>query len=255
MSDEVERSDQEQLVYGVPARKVVDALRGAGVAEEDVIAAVGRGIARSSGMNAVAATSPFVFQTQVAQQAPDCELHFDPTFRHPDFIDGVTVVQAGETPTEIGFNQRFHAIETDLDDVAEALRTVSNCMKELRLELFGVVQELQEKITEIDTRLDAKVKDKDKDSKEKEKEKDKESKEKDKEGKDDKESKEKDRKEKDKEKDKKDKEEVDVIGSFPPDFPPLVSNETEGGDERTFISLEDRPEVGRAVLADPNEGS
>jgi hypothetical protein len=249
MSDEPE----EQLVYGVPASTIVEALRGAGVAEDDVIAVLGRAIARSSGPGLAATTTPpFVFQTIVPQQAPQCELHFEPTFTHPDFIDGVTVVQAGETPTEIGFNRRFHAIETDLGGVAEALRTVSNCIKELRLELFGVVQELQVKITAIDHRIDP-LKDKTETKETKEKEKDsKETKDsKEKEGKDNKESKEKDSKE-GKEKDRgKDgqKEFVDLAGTFPPGSPSPASEEAEG-DERTFISLEDRPDVGRDALSE-----
>ncbi|MCR6485064.1 hypothetical protein M8542_19740 [Amycolatopsis sp. OK19-0408] len=240
----------EELVYGVPARKIVEALRGAGVAEDDVIAVLGRAIARSSGDLTATQTPPFVFQTSVPQFAPQCELDFDPTFSHPDFVDGVTVVQAGETPTEIGFNRRFHAIETDLGGVAEALRTVSNCIKELRLELFGVVQELQVKITAIDHRIDP-LKDKAETKETKEKEKDsKEGKEsKEKEGKDNKESKEKDSKE-GKEKDRgKDgqKEFVDLAGTFPPGAPPTSVSE---GDERTFISLADRPEVGRDALSE-----
>jgi hypothetical protein len=254
MSDEAE----EQLVYGVPAHTIVDALRGAGVAEDDVIAVLGRAIARSAGTGiASVATPPFVFQTTVPQQAPQCELHFEPTFTHPDFIDGVTVVQAGETPTEIGFNRRFHAIETDLGGVAEALRTVSNCIKELRLELFGVVQELQVKITTIDHRIDP-LKDKAETKETKEKEKEKEGKDsKEKEGKDNKE-KEKELKEKEKDKEKEgekdgSKEFTELVGSGPPDVPsPAAENE---GDERTFISLEDRPDVGRKALADPDEDS
>lgn len=259
MNEEAEGAGREQLVYGVPARTVVDALRGAGIPEDDVVAVLGRAIARSSGRVAAEVTPPFVFQTQVPERAPQCEVNFDPTFTHPDFIDGVTVVQAGETPTELGFNHRFHAIEDDLAAVAEALRTVSNCMKELRLELFGVVQELQVKITQIDARLDG-IKDKEgKEGKEKQEGKetkeDKESKEK--EGKDDKESKEhpkehKDGKESEKHPKDGDKEFTELTGLTPPGATLPGPDEAEG-DERTFISLDDRPEVGGRALADPDE--
>jgi hypothetical protein len=251
-------SDEEQLVYGVPAHTIVDALRGAGVAEDDVVAVLGRAIARSSGPGLAATVSPpFVFQTSVPQQAPQCELHFEPTFSHPDFIDGVTVVQAGETPTEIGFNHRFHAIEDDLAGVAEALRTVSNCMKELRLELFGVVQELQVKITTIDRRIDP-IKDKTETKETKEKEKEKEGKEsKDKEGKDGKEKEGKENKDKDDKERGKDgrKEFVDLAGTVPPGAPAPAEPDQLEGDERTFISLADRPEVGRDALSGSGEDS
>lgn len=263
-------SPQERLVFGVPAKAVVDALRATGMAEADVIAVVGRGIARSAGLDtpvvAATQTPPFVFQTQVAQEAPNCRLTFERGFFHPDFIDGVTVVQAGATPEEIGFNKRFHTIEEDLDDIATDLRIASNCMAELRLELFGVVQELQAKITEIDNRLDLVEKDKDaKEGKEGKDVKDKDDKEKEKEGKDDKESKEKEHKEKDKESEKeKDghhKDEVD-FGAAPgtltlpgaaPQDPPGPAATGDDATERTFITLEERPDVGRGALADPDE--
>ncbi|EOD69161.1 hypothetical protein [Amycolatopsis vancoresmycina] len=259
MSDEPERTGEEQLVHGVPAHPIVDALRSAGVAEDDVVAVLGRAIARQSGAGlTTTVTPPFVFQTTVPQVAPQCEVHFEPSFTHPDFVDGVTVVQAGETPTEIGFNRRFHAIEDDLADIADALRTVSNCMKELRLELFGVVQELQVKITALDRRIDP-LKDKAETKETKEKEKEKEGKDtKEKEGKDDKE-KEKEIKEKEKDKEKEgekdgSKEFTELAGAVPPDPLPPASEENEGGD-RTFISLADRPDVGRNALADPEEDS
>jgi hypothetical protein len=270
-----EPNGQEPHAFGVPARALVDALRGAGMIDADVIAVVGRAIARSTGLLAAASSSsPFVFQTQIAETAPDCTLAFQRQFVHPDFIDGVTIVQGGATPEEIGFNQRFHTIETDLDHVAGDLHTASSCIAELRREVFGMAQELQAKITEIDTRLDGKTKDKEKDTKEKEKdtkEKEKDTKEKDtkegkdKEGKDGKDAKEKDTKEKDKDKDNEkergkdgQKEFVDLIPAPPavsesqtPSGQPTGESAADEGEERTFIRLEDRPEVGRAALAEP----
>ena len=103
----------DQLVYGVPAAQVVDALRATGMAESDVIALVGRGVARSEAVaKAAVVTPPFVFQTQVAQTAPECTLTFVRSFVHPDFIDGVTVVQGGQTPEEIGFMRMHDPHET-----------------------------------------------------------------------------------------------------------------------------------------------
>ncbi len=254
---------EERLVFGVPAKSIVDALRGTGMAEADVIAVLGRGIARAdkdTGAITVAETPPFIFQTHVAEVAPQCALTFERGFVHPDFIDGVTVVQAGSTQEELGFNERFHRIERDLDEIATDLRTASNCMAQLRLELFGVVQELQTKITEIDSRLDTKGKEKDgKDTKEKDKEKEKEGKDKEKEGKDTKESKDKDGKEKDAKEFTKDgpkdgqKEFEDLIPGPSATGTPGPATGGDEGTERTFITLEERPEVGRAALADPDE--
>lgn len=254
----------EPVVFGVPASRLVDVLRGAGMAESDVVALVGRGIAAATGPADVAPTPPFVFQTHVNQTATECVLIFTRTFDHPDFIDGVTVVQGEETPEEIGFNKRFHNIEADLDTIAVDLATASNCMAELRLELFGVVQELQAKITEIDTRLDSKAnketKEATKESKEgKEGKEDKEGKEKEgkdgkdgKDGKEGKEGKEGHEKTPDKEIHKDgSKDNVEIADPFSSGAHESGEGE-RGGEERTFIRLEDRPEVGRVALADPD---
>jgi hypothetical protein len=269
------------LAFGVSPRVIVDALRGAGLADADVTAVVGRAIAQSAGLSVpteeLTATPAFVFQTPIAQVAPDCVLTYQRLFRHADFIDGVTVVQGGATPEDVGFNRRFHLLEDELDNIAQNLRTASNCIAELRLEVYGMAQELQAKITDIDTRIDGKAKDKEKDTKEKEKdtkEKEKDTKEKekekDKEGKDTKEKekdtkeKEKDTKEKEKDKEKEgqkdgSKEHEELAPAMPSGFvPPAQAGPAddpgaeEAGEERTFIRLEDRPEVGRVALAGPD---
>ena len=71
------------------------------------------------------------------------------------------MVQGGQTPDEIGFNARFHSLEGELDSISRDLHTSSNCVAELRREVFQLARELEAKITEIDGRLDAKGKDKD----------------------------------------------------------------------------------------------
>src|SRR3954471_17877781 len=100
MSDGGQAPD-EPLVFGVPGGRLVDALRSAGLAEADIIALLGRGIARSAGIAAASADGGFHFQTQIAETAPECTLTYQRVFTHPDFLDGVTVVQAGSTPEEI----------------------------------------------------------------------------------------------------------------------------------------------------------
>jgi len=259
---------QEPTIFGVPGTQLVGALRSAGLADDAVVAVVGRAIAQSAGLLPAAAQPGFVFTTQVAPTAPECALTYQRVFAHQDFIDGVPVVQAGAPPDEMGFNARFHGIEAEFDSISRNLQTSSNCMAELRREVYGLVQELQAKITEIDQRLDAKGKD------------NKETKEKDtKEGKESKEGKEKDTKEgKDKEgkdtkehkdgKEQKDGKEVsgDKFAGLEKthDTPIAGPAETLAGPqeqaaepldpnaaERTFIRLEDRPPVGRDALREP----
>lgn len=245
------------LVFGVPASTIAASLREAGLTEDAVIAVLGQGISRSAlaagDAAAAAAATGFTFQVQISETAPECALTYERLFVHPDFIDGVTVVQAGQTPDEIGFNARFHALEGEFDSISRDLSISSNCVAELRRELFQLTRELEVKITEIDARIAAKGKDKDtKEGKES------------KEGKEGKETKEKDSKEgKDKEgkdhKDGKDKDHIDKVTHLEKlvaiekqlDNPIIAGEPAEpSGRARTFITLEDRPDVGASALQD-----
>lgn len=251
----------EPLVFGVPSRTVAAALRDAGLDQDAVIAVLGRAITRSVTASAVPGQG-FVFQVGIAETAPECALTYTRLFVHPDFIDGVTVVQAGQTPDETGFNARFHALEAEFDSISRDLTISSNCVAELRRELFLMARELEAKITDIDARITAKGKDKDtKDTKEKDtkESKDKDSKEKDskeskdKEGKDTKDTKEKDKKEKDRDKALPQEKLVQGVEKRPDiassgTAQPIGAGQT--GTARTFISLEDRPDVEAAALPD-----
>jgi hypothetical protein len=209
----------------------------------------------------------FTFVTAINPSAPECAAGYVRTFVHPDFVDGLTVVQAGTTPEELGFNARFHGIEAEFDALAVDVYRLSNCLAELRDEVFGMARELEVKITEIDAALKAKPKDKDtKDTKEKDTKetkdkdtketKDKE-KEKEKEGKD----KEKERKDKDNYKVRQEKftslEKFDVAGTLsrPEPSPAELSGADDEGaaleETSTFIQPQDRPPVGEMALAEP----
>lgn len=129
----VEIRDGEVVIDGVAGKDVVAALRGAGLSEEAVVSLLGRFIAQSGESGdpggavsgpaaegvlpaaAAAAADPntFTFVTQIAQSAPECAVNYVRTFVHPNFVDGLTVVQAGTTPEELGFNARFHGLEAD----------------------------------------------------------------------------------------------------------------------------------------------
>jgi len=261
----------QPLVFGVPATTVAAALRGAGLGEDAVIAVLGRTIARSVGAADVAAgASPgFTFQVSIAETAAECRLSYQRLFVHPDFIDGVTVVQAGQTPDEIGFNSRFHSIEAEFDSIARDLQTASNCIAELRREMYLMARELEAKITEMDARIAAKGKDKDtkegketKEAKDTKDTKEKDTKEgKDKEGKDTKDAKDKDHKEsKDKDREKAIADKLAQIEARPlraeaAGAPMTAPPGTPPGSARTFITLEDRPDVEAAALGDDEKPS
>lgn len=266
----IDFSGDEITVGGVTGRQLISGLRTAGLSDE----AIGSVLAQLIGpaqtlLPAAAITSPpFTFQTQIAQTAPDCIPTYQRAFVHPDFFDGLTVVQAGTTPEELGFNARFHALEAEFDAVALDLYKSGNCIAELRRELYGLARELEVKITQIDELLQAKGKEKEgKDSKEKDT---KEGKEKEKEGKD-KEKEGKDHKDKDKEREKLQAiekiqalEQVPVLGNLPgPEAatggqalevaaggPPASVQPSSGG---TFITPSERPPVGQQPLDDSGE--
>ncbi len=268
----IEFRGDDILVDGVPGKQLVGALKAAGLSDESVTALLGEALARASAPPAAAAaaadaTAAFTFQTPIAETAPDCAATYSRGFSHPDFFDGLTVVQAGQTPEELGSNFRIHKIEDEFDAIGNDLHKVSNCLAELRREAFGMARELEVKITEIDALLHAKPKEKEgkdgKDQKDKDKEKEtKEGKDKEKEGKDgkDKEKDHKDGKEKD-HKEALDQKAVPVENLADPSVrglarPPATGDEPQGGlpDDppgappaaagRTFIRPEERPEVG-----------
>jgi hypothetical protein len=266
----IEFSGEDILIDGVPSKQLVSALKAAGLSDESVTALLGQAISRAPALG-TAAAQRFTFQTELAPAAPECAADFARGFFHPDFFDGLTVVQAGQTPEELGFNVRFHAIEDDLDAVATNLSRLSNCLAELRSEVSSLVGELEDKLTEIDAKLATKgEKEKEgKDTKEtKEKEEEKEGKDKEKEGKEGKEKEgHKDHKDG---KEKEDKEDVDKLAPKETDDPIARVLEVPGAPpaepgaapavdrpaatRRTFVRPDERPAVGEQALRAAGDG-
>jgi|GEM_PF-1533959 len=82
-----------------------------------------------------------------------CTPTFEREFEHTDWTDGESVVQAESTPGEVGFNARFHHIEADLDNLNKDVRTLFECVAELRLSLRGLLDELRAEINRINSDL------------------------------------------------------------------------------------------------------
>ncbi len=74
---------------------------------------------------------------------------FARTFAHTDWIDGEDVVQAGETPGEQGFNERFHRIEHDLDHLGTDLAKAFSCMAAMRVSLRRLLDEIRAEINRL----------------------------------------------------------------------------------------------------------
>ena len=92
---------------------------------------------------------------------PSGGYNFVRTFQHRDWIDGESLVQAGQTPEEGGINERLHRIEADLDALGDNVRRAFIAVETLRAQVSIC-------LNQIVTILNAK----EKDTKEKEESKD-----------------------------------------------------------------------------------
>jgi hypothetical protein len=91
----------------------------------------------------------FDYRESFPAERPECRATFTRTFEHEDWIDGESVVQAGVTPTEAGFNERFHRIESDLDALGQAVQQTSDCLADMRKSLRTLLDELRAQINQI----------------------------------------------------------------------------------------------------------
>jgi len=81
---------------------------------------------------------------------------FKRSFEHKDWVDGESIVQAQESPSEKGFNDRFHRIEKDLDGLGTLVARAFSCQNEMRaglaealLEIAAELNRLNADITEL----------------------------------------------------------------------------------------------------------
>ncbi|GAB3142953.1 hypothetical protein GCM10027290_18490 [Micromonospora sonneratiae] len=105
----------------------------------------------------------FNFVESFPSVEPGCQpAPFNRTFHHADWVDGEDVVQAGQTTGELGFNERFHRIEADIDELAARIAKSFTCMAAMRLSLRRLLDEIRAEInrlheTTYDTRVSAPV--------------------------------------------------------------------------------------------------
>ncbi len=84
----------------------------------------------------------------------DCKSSFARTFQHDDWIDGESAVQAGKTPEEQGFNERFHRIEADLDALGKDVALAFTCLAEMRRDLRNLLDEIRVEINRLNADTD-----------------------------------------------------------------------------------------------------
>jgi hypothetical protein len=92
----------------------------------------------------------FDYREPFAAAHPECAPTFTRTFIHADWTDGEDVVQAGATPGgDIGFNERFHRIESDLDALGADVRRTASCLAEMRRSLRVLLDEIRAQINQL----------------------------------------------------------------------------------------------------------
>jgi hypothetical protein len=76
---------------------------------------------------------------------------FARTFAHADWVDGEDVVQAGQSTGELGFNERFHRIEHDLDHLGTDVAKAFACMAAMRVSLRRLLDEIRAELNRVHT--------------------------------------------------------------------------------------------------------
>jgi len=93
----------------------------------------------------------FSYVQEFPQVDPACVSTFSRSFAHEDWVDGESVVQAGEIAGELGFNTRFHRIEADLDGLAKDVAQAFVCLAEMRRSLRALLDELRAEINRVNS--------------------------------------------------------------------------------------------------------
>jgi hypothetical protein len=96
----------------------------------------------------------FDYQTPFPKAEPGCAPKFSRLFQHSDWRDGQDLVQAEQSAGEDGFNFRFHQIEKDLDNLRDDVRTLFECVANMRAALFDRFGELKTEIGVINTHIE-----------------------------------------------------------------------------------------------------
>lgn len=91
----------------------------------------------------------FNYQEAFPAQAPACVTNFRRGFAHQDWIDGESVVQAGQTSMEDGFNIRFHEIEGDIDALGQEIANAFVCLRNMRASLSVLLGEIRAEINRL----------------------------------------------------------------------------------------------------------
>jgi hypothetical protein len=132
-------------IEGMALDEVYETITKAGISKSDAAILVGDWLVKFHG------GGQRVFDYKTAFPATDagCQPGFVRSFQHTDWVDGESVVQAGQTVGEDGFNVRLHQIEADLDALGDDVRNTFRCMAEMRSALAQLLAEVKLEINRL----------------------------------------------------------------------------------------------------------
>lgn len=94
----------------------------------------------------------FTFSSPLPVADPaTCAPVFHRGFSHQDWIDGESVVQAGESADDKGFNWRFNALAADMDALHADTVRLHECLSTLRGALVQALQDVAAELNRLDT--------------------------------------------------------------------------------------------------------
>jgi hypothetical protein len=132
-------------VAGVPASNVYQTLVSKGLSQSDASVLLSSWIYQ----NSTTTFQTFEYAITLAATDPSCASTFTRSFHHADWIDGESVVQAGQTTGELGFNARFHQLEADVDLLGSNVAKAFTCVASLRSSLVALLAEIRAEINRL----------------------------------------------------------------------------------------------------------
>lgn len=82
-----------------------------------------------------------------------CSPTFTRTFEHAEWVDGQSVVQAGESATDKGMNWRFRALRSDVDALHADTQRLHACLVELRSALVAALEQVAAELNRVNVDL------------------------------------------------------------------------------------------------------
>jgi hypothetical protein len=133
---------------GLDPAALVDQLLTKGLSKYDASRLVNNLVAVNLGQ----APRYFTFSAPLpATDPPDCAPKFTRSFSHQDWVDGESVVQAGESADDKGFNWRLNAIAADLDALHADTAQLFACLSGLRQALVQALHDVAAELNRLDT--------------------------------------------------------------------------------------------------------